>query len=100
MRQAYNIRSSVAHGSMKTTKPRGENRNPIPLEQFLGTIQMYMHRAIRLMIDQAASVRPKEPLFDWERVMLSGGNLIVGDKTDVADGPQGTANSAASTDVA
>jgi hypothetical protein len=100
MRQAYNIRSSVVHGSMKTIKPRDENRNPIPLEQFLGTIQMYINHAIRLMIDQAANVSPKESLFDWERVMLSGGNLIVGDKTDLADGPQGTANSAAPTDVA
>jgi hypothetical protein len=88
MRQAYNIRRSVVHGSMKTIKLRDKNRNPIPLEQFLGTIQMYVHRVIRLMIDQAASVRQNEPLFDWERVMLSGGNLIVGDKADVADGPQ------------
>jgi hypothetical protein len=100
MRQAYNIRSSVVHGSVKTIQPRDENRNPIPLEQFLGTIQMYMHRAIRLMIDQAATVGPKEPLFDWETVMLSGGNLIVSDKTAVADGPRDTPNSAASTEVA
>ncbi|MBA2524770.1 MAG: hypothetical protein H0V18_03150 [Pyrinomonadaceae bacterium] len=100
MQQAYNIRSLVVHGSMKTIKPRDENRNPIPLEQFLGTIQMYMHRALRLMIDQAASVRPKEPLFDWERVMLGGENLIISDKTTSADAPRDNANSPVSTDVA
>jgi hypothetical protein len=85
MRQAYNIRSAVVHGSAKTFQPKNEEGNPIRLEEFLGIIQMYVHRTIRLMIDQAARVEPKQPLFDWEKAMLSGPDLTASDNTAVEE---------------
>ena len=66
IKQAYKFRNGVVHASSRTTRIKDEEGNPIELEHFLGIIQEYTHCVLCLMIQRAASVDPKEPLFDWK----------------------------------
>lgn len=65
IKQAYKFRNNVVHGSSQTIRLKDEHGDPIELEQFLGIIQTYTHRALRLMIERAAKVDLTEPLFKW-----------------------------------
>jgi hypothetical protein len=69
IKQAYKLRNAVVHASLRTIRIKDEQGNPFELEQFLGIIQAYTHRALRLMIERAASVDLKEPLFDWNTLI-------------------------------
>jgi hypothetical protein len=69
IKQAYKFRNAVVHASSRTIRIKDEQGNLIELEQFLGTFQAYTHRALRLMIEQAASVDVNEPLFDWNTLV-------------------------------
>ena len=70
IKQAYKFRNAVVHASSRTIQIKNEQGNPIEVEQFLGIIQAYTHRALRLMIERAASVDVREPLFNWNNVDL------------------------------
>jgi len=69
IKQAYKFRNGVVHATSRTIRIKDEQGNPIELEQFLGTFQAYTHRALRLMIERAASVDLNEPLFDWNSLI-------------------------------
>ena len=71
IKQAYKFRNAVVHASSRTIQIKDEDGDPIELEQFLGIIQTYTHRALRLMVERAASVDLKEPLFDWNTLILN-----------------------------
>lgn len=71
IKQAYKFRNAVVHASSRTLRIKDEQGNPIELEQLLGIIQDYTHRTLRLMIERAASVNLKEPLFDWNTLALN-----------------------------
>ena len=71
IKQAYKFRNAVVHASSRTIRIKDEQGNLIELEQFLGTFQAYPHRALRLMIERAASVDVNEPLFELEHVDLN-----------------------------
>ena len=65
IKQAYKFRNAVVHASSRTIRIKDEQGAPLEVEQFLGIIQAYTHRALRLMIERAATVNLKEPLFKW-----------------------------------
>jgi hypothetical protein len=71
IKQAYKFRNAVVHASSRTIRIKDEQGEPIEVEQFLGTIQGYTHRALRLMIERAASADLEEPLFNWNTLMLT-----------------------------
>jgi len=69
IKQAYKVRNAVVHASSRKIRITDEQANLIELEQFLGTFQAYTHRALRLMIERAASVDPNKSLFDWNTLV-------------------------------
>jgi hypothetical protein len=71
IKQAYKFRNVVVHGSSRTIRIKDEHGDLIEMQQFLGIIQEYTHRALRLMVERAASVDLKEPLFDWNTLILN-----------------------------
>jgi hypothetical protein len=76
VKQAYNFRSAVVHGSSRTIQIKDEHGEPVKLDQFLGIIQAYMHRALRLMIERAATLTPSQILFDWDALILNQNNSL------------------------
>ena len=66
IKQAYKFRNAVVHASSRAIRIKDEQGDPLEVDQFLGIIQTYIHRALRLMIERATSVNLKEPLFDWD----------------------------------
>ena len=65
MKQAYKFRSTVVHASSHTIQIKDEQGDPIEMDEYLGIIQTYTHLALRLMIERAAAVDLKEPLYKW-----------------------------------
>lgn len=70
IKQAYKFRNAVVHASPRTVRIKDEQGDPIEVEQFVGIIQDYTNRALRLMIERAADVDLKEPLFKWNTSIL------------------------------
>ena len=71
IKHAYKFRNAVVHASPRTVRIKDEQGDPIEVEQFVGIIQEYTHRALRLMIERAADVDEKEPLFQWNTLILN-----------------------------
>lgn len=71
IKQAYQLRNAVVHGSAHTIQIIDEHDDPIGQDQFLGIIQNYTHTALRLMIERAASVDVTEPLFDKRKLSFN-----------------------------
>jgi len=74
--------SAAVAASSRTIRIKDEQGDPIGVEQFLGIIQADTHRALRLMIERAASLDLKEPLFDWNTFILNRTSRVSTDETD------------------
>lgn len=71
IKHAYKFRNAVVHASPRTLPIKDEKGDPIEVKQFVGIIQEYTHRVLRLMIERAADVDLKEPLFKWNTLILN-----------------------------
>lgn len=78
MREAYKLRSAVAHGMSKTMpKLKKENGESFTLEEFVAHTQFYVRAALLKAINLAAHGAISKVLINWDALVLGGNENFV-----------------------
>ena len=76
MQKAYDVRSSIVHGS-KPKLPKKRGGSTYTLEEFCGDIERYLQVSIKKAIIMAATAKDKSNAIDWKSIIFPQNNGCV-----------------------
>ena len=73
MQKAYDVRSSIVHGS-NPKLPNKMDGSAYTLEEFCGDIERYLRVSIKKAISKAAAAKDKSNAIDWKSIIFPSNN--------------------------
>lgn len=73
MQNAYDVRSSIVHGS-DPRLPKKKDGSTFTLEEFCGEIEKYLRVSIKKAISKAATAEDKSNAIDWKSIIFPTNN--------------------------